>query len=1442
MSKGKKHFSRFLIVTFLLGFFMNLSVTSNAAVNLALNKPAVATSVENASLAASKAVDGSTSTRWASAASDPQSLTIDLQGTFILSGVKLNWEAAYASDYKIQVSLDNSTWIDAYSEVNGPGKIETIQFSSPVKGKYIRMLGTKRKTTYGYSLYEFEVYGSSEKLEAPVLTPGEGVYSLGQAITMEDAYAGTSIRYTTDGTTPTATHGALYTGSIALTDSMTLKAVAFTTSGECSEVTTASYVLNLAYRKAATASSVSGSNTAANAFDGNTGTRWESKQGSDNEWITVDLGMNYLIRGAVLNWETAAASDYTLQISSDNSNWKTAYSEIGGSGGIEKISFSPVYGRYVKMAGTKRTTPYGYSLYEFSVIGRDITGTVSTPVITPGEGMYGGAQTISINCDTPGAAIFYTVDGTTPSAGSPGTLTYGTSFTISSTTTVKALAVKAGLPDSDISYSTIRILKPPTGFAADSITPYTVNLHWTAITGASYNLYRSTAVDNPGIKINSSPITGSSYEDLNLQPDTIYYYRISATSGALVTDPSNAVQVSAPKASAVDFGPNVFVMDSSMSSAAVQNICSTVFAKQESNQFGNERYALLFKPGTYSANIRVGFYTQVAGLGQSPNDVYLSGGIGVDAGWMSGNATCNFWRSGENFSAGYTKWAVSQAAPLRRVHVKGQLDLSDGGWSSGGFLADSVVDGNVAPGSQQQWFARNSQWNYWNNGVWNMVFVGDVNASSATWPAQPYTTVEKTPAVRESPYLTVDGEDNYVVIVPGLKKDSKGTSWLAGSSDGTSIPIDQFYIAHPDRDTSGTINAALDAGKNLLLTPGIYHLSDTIRVNKPNTIVLGLGFATLIPDNGIKAMTIADVDGVTVSGIVMDAGTANSPVLMEVGPDGSNKDHSSNPTLLSDVFFRVGGASLGQADLCLKINSNNVIGDDFWIWRADHGVDNSAVGWDINRAKNGLIVNGNDVTLYGLMVEHFQQYQTIWNGEGGKTYFYQSEMPYDIPDQASWMNGSIKGYASYKVADQVLSHDAYGLGAYSYFRDAEVEQNSAFEAPIAKDVVFHNVCTVFLNGKGDIAHVINNTGDKVNTAGQRAIVLNTKPPVIMLNGSGSISILQGIPYQDAGAVAADANGNNITDLIVRTVTDVNNNPVSFNSAVDGAYVFHYNVKDSTGNPAAEVTRTVMITPKSVYSLNYTAGAHGSVSGTTAQSVSRGGNGSKVTAIPDKGYYFVNWSDGVITPSRIEKSVNKDLSVTASFAQLTSVPCILTVHNGSGEGNYAVGTSVSVTANPDGTEKFIGWKNDFDQFVSYSRQFSFVITRNTSLTAVYGNPASITALPAVLLDEQALFETSSLDFVQIRILGTFVLPKDYIMENCGFVILPGNNINPNFDLNTSGAAIVPAVEINKAGQAYLVIRADYNAKFNIKGYMIGHNASGESFTLYSDKVVQAICNK
>ncbi len=565
---------------------------------------------------------------------------------------------------------------------------------------------------------------------------------------------------------------------------------------------------------------------------------------------------------------------------------------------------------------------------------------------------------------------------------------------------------------------------------------------------------------------------------------------VAERTGAATTSGRNAAAIS--RANKTIFGPNVYVFDPRMSAGDIQRLATAIYRKMETNQFGATGYALLFKPGKYNVNFNVGFYTEVAGLGRSPDEALINGGVNINAQWNGGEALDNFWRSLGNFAVrpsatgDTTRIAVSQAAPVRRLHVKGNLDLFDvwssckcgAGYASGGFLADSVVDGKVVPASQQQWLSRNSTWAGWNNAVWNMVFVGCENTPANAFPNPAYTVVSRTPVIREKPYLHIDDSGNYAVFVPSLQHNTRGASWASGATPGASISIDQFHIAHPATATAASLNAALAQGKNILFTPGTYALTDTLRVTRADTIILGLGVPALRAMTGRPALAVADVPGVTVAGLIIDAGPVSSPCLLEIGPAGSSVDHSVNPTFLYDLTVRTAGPAAGRNHVGVIINSRNVVVDNIWIWRADHG---AGVGWRANPTKHGLVVNGSHVTCYGLFNEHHEQYQTLWNGEDGRVYMYQSEMPYDVPNQASWMDGKVNGYASYKVADTVARHEAWGIGIYCYFRDAIIKCQSAIEAPHAKGINLRHLTTVWLNGKpgSEISHIVNHSGGRV---------------------------------------------------------------------------------------------------------------------------------------------------------------------------------------------------------------------------------------------------------------------------------------------------------------------------------------------------------------------------
>jgi len=271
------------------------TVAHAAPTLLSQGKPTTASSAENAGTAAANATDGNTGTRWSSAFSDPQWLQVDLGATASISQVVIQWETASGKAYQIQTSTDGTNWTSIYSTTTGPGGTETLNITG--SGRYIRMYGTARATAYGYSIWEFQVYGT--------IGGGSGC-----------------------GTT------------------------------------------NAALNKPTTASSAENAGTpAANATDGNTGTRWSSAF-SDPQWLQVDLGSTQSICQAVIQWEAAYATAFQIQTSNDAANWTSIYSTTTSAGGTQTLNVSGS-GRYIRVYGTARATQYGYSIWEFQVF----TGT-----------------------------------------------------------------------------------------------------------------------------------------------------------------------------------------------------------------------------------------------------------------------------------------------------------------------------------------------------------------------------------------------------------------------------------------------------------------------------------------------------------------------------------------------------------------------------------------------------------------------------------------------------------------------------------------------------------------------------------------------------------------------------------------------------------------------------------------------------------------------------------------------------------------------------------------------------------------------------------------------------------------------------------------------------------------------------------------------------------
>lgn len=277
--------------------------------------------------AAANAVDGNGGTRWESAVNtDPSWISVDLEQTYSLTSVVIDWEAATAADYQVQGSNDNSNWTSLASRTGGTfgTRIDTISVGGNYR--YVRMYGTKRSpgNNWGYSIWSLKVYGIT--------------------LTQSSSSASSNSSQTVSG-------------------------------------------VNLALGKIAAASTTL--QAAANAIDGNTNTRWESVFQTDPSWISVDLGTATSLASVVIDWEAANAADYQVQGSNNNSNWVTLATRTGGTFG-NRTDTNPVSGsyRYVRIYGTARSAgnAWGYSIFELKIFGATGTSSQSSSAISSASG------------------------------------------------------------------------------------------------------------------------------------------------------------------------------------------------------------------------------------------------------------------------------------------------------------------------------------------------------------------------------------------------------------------------------------------------------------------------------------------------------------------------------------------------------------------------------------------------------------------------------------------------------------------------------------------------------------------------------------------------------------------------------------------------------------------------------------------------------------------------------------------------------------------------------------------------------------------------------------------------------------------------------------------------------------------------------------------------
>jgi hypothetical protein len=939
------------------------------------------------------AFDNNTGTRWESVHGvDPQWIQVDLGASKFVNRVRIDWEAANAKDYSIRISDDVNfgTFATLVTKTGMPGGNHRIDDLTGLSGagRYVRVHGTARNLTYGYSIWEMDVYGDANT-SCNSCTPTTSCAAQGKTCGSIDNGCGT------------VSCGSCASGQ---TCSASQQCVASPppSSGSCFKIRsqrTNNYLFNNAGFVTPGASAAS-----AEIFEKvPNGGGFQFKAKSTNTFVGIsgdDLAVN------------GGATIFTEQDCSSGGSYPNGkgYKSPGGS------------------------APYWKANTTTGAIDTNNAGNVAS-CVNGGAGSWERFYLESVTCPGGGVA------SNQPCAGA---CTAGQTCNISGQCVSESCGGSCGMGQKCVNSACVNDTTAGAGY---------------------YN-------------------TGKTLEAVP----------------------------------AGFFGPNTKIYKHDTSATTISNEIQTAHAAQRDAQFGTRRDGFLFAPGAYAAELDIGYGTQIAGLGDHPDTVIMGGALlAFPPTDMGNNGTQTVWRSIENFKHGNPNtsflWAVSQGAPMRRVHATGVVSLHfSWGYQSGGFIADSAVDGSLHFGSQQQFYTRNSQLAKGEEGAWNIVYQGVTGTKTqAAFPNGPLTDIASTPKIREKPFLYVNRDGLFKVFVPAIRSNAIGPSWsVASGGQGTSIPLSSFHVVKEGVDTSTSMNNALASGKHLLLTPGIYYLDAPLSVNVANTVILGMGMATLTPNNGVNAINVADVDGVKIAGILIDAGSGNSDTLVQVGPPGSSANHAGNPTSLHDVFTRIGGRSwIAKAKKSLVINSNDVIVDHIWLWRADHG-DN--VGWTLNTAQNGLLVNGGSVTAYGTFVEHFQEYQVKWNGNNGKNYFFQSELPYEAPSQVAYDDppnatdlNTGHGYASYKVADIVTSHEFYGGGCMAVFTmndcsagsqcttgvcEADgkcaapaggMQASSCIEAPDAQaGVKFRNVLGVSLTAKGRINNLINSDGKLAN--------------------------------------------------------------------------------------------------------------------------------------------------------------------------------------------------------------------------------------------------------------------------------------------------------------------------------------------------------------------------
>ena len=550
----------------------------------------------------------------------------------------------------------------------------------------------------------------------------------------------------------------------------------------------------------------------------------------------------------------------------------------------------------------------------------------------------------------------------------------------------------------------------------------------------------------------------------------------------------------------------------------------------QTDHWSNKRYAILIADGEYYMRgpFKIGYYTQILGVAESKYPV-VSPGINVlnnceevdDPNCVSPGGLNNFWRSMSHLKIDASglghvlRFSVSQAAPLREIEIEGRNDLlmcdwgtgGGCGYNSGGFIDNLVTKAKVKLGSQQQFYISNSKFKTLEAGAWNIVSNDNQGGFEGTGDRE---NVRDTWS--KFPFIGVDSKGLSNLKIPRLvaeyNEQLKKYNWKV-SYDNKFVTVDNFITIKPDNDDEvivfselniNQINNALSNKSGIIVMPGIYKLGGVIDV-PDNKVVLGIGLPTLICENDIGHCMKIGSEGVKIAGITFDAGTKgnlsdNRNTLLTVGEKGEG--NVANPTVLQDVYCRIARITEDQespsAYSCITINADYIIGQHLWLWRGDHDIQSQKVPWSINQAQYGLIVYGSHVKMYGLFVEHFENYQTVWDGQNGTITFYQSEMPYFLPENSGNGNKLVnctlpdgvledKPYTetrevcpSLYVTENADGFKGIGMGVYCYFPNKlgqkTIKADAAIHAGESVTIGFSHIVTYWLDG--DIKSGIDN--------------------------------------------------------------------------------------------------------------------------------------------------------------------------------------------------------------------------------------------------------------------------------------------------------------------------------------------------------------------------------